>query len=92
MSADGYHITLPRPGGAGAARAMENAIRNAGMDPADVDLEKALFVDDSPAVLRAARDAGIAWLYQLTWPDSTRPPVRPAAEFHGVRSLSELAP
>ena len=57
-----------------------------------VDLEKALFVDDSPAVLRAARDAGIAWLYQLTWPDSTRPPVRPAAEFRGVRSLSELAP
>ncbi|HSG78242.1 MAG TPA: beta-ketoacyl-ACP synthase II [Acidimicrobiia bacterium] len=37
MSADGYHITLPRPGGAGAARAMENAIRSAGMAPEDVD-------------------------------------------------------
>ncbi|MDX1690899.1 MAG: beta-ketoacyl-ACP synthase II [Acidimicrobiia bacterium] len=37
MSADGYHITLPRPGGAGAARAMENAMRNAGLGPADID-------------------------------------------------------
>jgi 3-oxoacyl-[acyl-carrier-protein] synthase II len=31
MSADGYHITLPRPGGAGAARAMEAALADAGM-------------------------------------------------------------
>jgi 3-oxoacyl-[acyl-carrier-protein] synthase II len=31
MSADAYHITLPRPGGAGAARAM-----NAAMDDADL--------------------------------------------------------
>ncbi|MFQ5948772.1 MAG: beta-ketoacyl-ACP synthase II [Acidimicrobiia bacterium] len=37
MSADGYHITLPRPGGAGAARAMETAIRSAGLHPADID-------------------------------------------------------
>ncbi|MBU1226314.1 MAG: beta-ketoacyl-ACP synthase II [Actinobacteria bacterium] len=36
MSADGYHVTLPRPGGAGAARAMENALRNAGMAPTDI--------------------------------------------------------
>ena len=33
MSADGYHITLPRPGGAGAARSMEAALRDAGMRP-----------------------------------------------------------
>ena len=57
-----------------------------------VELEKALFVDDSPAVLRAAREAGIGWPYQLIQPDSTLPPVSPAADFHGVRSLSELAP
>ena len=37
MSADGYHITLPRPGGAGAARAMQAALDDAGMAPADID-------------------------------------------------------
>ena len=37
MSADGYHITLPRPGGAGAARAMSNAMRNARLDAGDID-------------------------------------------------------
>ncbi len=57
-----------------------------------VDLKTAMFVDDSPAVLRAAREAGIVWLYQVTRPDSTLPPVSAAAEFHGIRSLAELAP
>ncbi len=37
MSADGYHITLPRPGGAGAARAMEAALADAGVAPAQLD-------------------------------------------------------
>ncbi len=37
MSTDGYHITLPRPGGAGAARAMANALRSAGLEPAAID-------------------------------------------------------
>ncbi len=37
MSADGYHITLPRPGGAGAARAMQAAMADAGMEPSEVD-------------------------------------------------------
>jgi len=37
MSADGYHITLPRPGGAGAARAMEGAMADAGLGPGDID-------------------------------------------------------
>lgn len=36
MSADGFHITLPRPGGMGAARAMSNALDNAGLDPGAV--------------------------------------------------------
>jgi 3-oxoacyl-[acyl-carrier-protein] synthase II len=36
MSADGYHITLPRPGGAGAARAMELALADAGVAPGDL--------------------------------------------------------
>jgi 3-oxoacyl-[acyl-carrier-protein] synthase II len=36
MSADAYHITLPRPGGTGAARAMVNAVEDAGLTPADI--------------------------------------------------------
>jgi 3-oxoacyl-[acyl-carrier-protein] synthase II len=36
MSADAYHITLPKPGGGGAARAMKGALNDAGVDPADV--------------------------------------------------------
>ena len=33
MSADAYHITLPRPGGAGAARAMTAAMKDARLTP-----------------------------------------------------------
>jgi 3-oxoacyl-[acyl-carrier-protein] synthase II len=36
MSADAYHITLPRPGGSGAARAMVNAVDDAGLTPEDI--------------------------------------------------------
>lgn len=36
MSADGYHITLPRPGGAGAARAMDLSLKDAGIAPGDL--------------------------------------------------------
>ncbi|HEX2155245.1 MAG TPA: beta-ketoacyl-ACP synthase II [Acidimicrobiia bacterium] len=36
MSADAYHITLPRPGGHGAARAMTLALEDAGIGPEDV--------------------------------------------------------
>ncbi|HEU5113000.1 MAG TPA: beta-ketoacyl-ACP synthase II [Acidimicrobiia bacterium] len=36
MSADAYHITLPRPGGSGAARAMVNAVEDAGLIPDDI--------------------------------------------------------
>ncbi len=37
MSSDAYHITLPKPGGRGAARAMTAAIEDAGIEPADID-------------------------------------------------------
>ena len=37
MSADAYHLTLPRPGGTGAARSMTNALEDAGMEPSDID-------------------------------------------------------
>ncbi len=37
MSSDGYHVTLPRPGGGGAARAMQHALDDAGLAASDVD-------------------------------------------------------
>jgi 3-oxoacyl-[acyl-carrier-protein] synthase II len=37
MSADAHHITTPCPDGDGMARAMEAAIRDAGLSPDDVD-------------------------------------------------------
>jgi 3-oxoacyl-[acyl-carrier-protein] synthase II len=36
MSADAYHITLPRPGGTGAARAMTSALADASLDPSQI--------------------------------------------------------
>jgi 3-oxoacyl-[acyl-carrier-protein] synthase II len=36
VSSDAYHMTQPHPEGEGAARAMESALRDAGVDPADV--------------------------------------------------------
>ncbi len=37
MSADAYHMTQPSAGGEGAARCMRNALRDAGLNPEDVD-------------------------------------------------------
>jgi 3-oxoacyl-[acyl-carrier-protein] synthase II len=37
MSADAYHMTAPREDGAGAARCMLNALKNAGLNPDQVD-------------------------------------------------------
>ena len=37
MSSDGYHVTLPRPGGGGAARAMQHALEDSGLEAAEVD-------------------------------------------------------
>ena len=34
---DAYHITAPGPGGEGAARAMQCALSDAGLNPQDVD-------------------------------------------------------
>jgi HAD superfamily hydrolase (TIGR01509 family) len=37
------------------------------------DPERAMFVDDSPPVVRAAREAGIRWIYAVCHPDSSGP-------------------
>ncbi|WP_139492882.1 beta-ketoacyl-ACP synthase II [Brevibacillus dissolubilis] len=37
MSADAYHITSPSPGGEGASRCMQKALKNAEIDPKEVD-------------------------------------------------------
>ena len=37
LSADAYHITAPPEDGEGAARAMTNALKNAGLAPTDID-------------------------------------------------------
>ena len=37
MSGDAFHITTPPPDGEGARKAMAAAIRNAGLDPTDID-------------------------------------------------------
>jgi 3-oxoacyl-(acyl-carrier-protein) synthase len=37
LTGDAYHITSPAPGGVGAAGAMRQALRTAGLEPGDVD-------------------------------------------------------
>jgi 3-oxoacyl-[acyl-carrier-protein] synthase II len=37
LSGDAYHVTAPHPEGAGGYRAMEMALRRAGLDPIDID-------------------------------------------------------
>lgn len=40
-SCDAHHMTAPDPSGAGAAAALEAALRDAGLDPADIDFVNA---------------------------------------------------
>jgi putative hydrolase of the HAD superfamily len=53
------------------------------------DPERSLFVDDSPAVLRAARGAGLRWIYGVRRPDSSRD-AREHDEAPGVDLCHEL--
>ena len=49
-----------------------------------------LFVDDSVAVLSAARIAGVRWIYQVLQPDSTQPGRAEARGFTGIERLADL--
>ena len=51
-----------------------------------------LFVDDSVAVLSAARTAGVRWIYQVLRPDSTQPGRSEAPGFTGIQRLADLVP
>jgi putative hydrolase of the HAD superfamily len=53
---------------------------------------RTLFVDDSAAVLCAARGAGVRWVYQVLQPDSTLPPHPPVPGIPGIRLLGDLWP
>jgi len=37
MSSDAYHMTSPAQGGSGGAKCMQNALKDAGLNPSDVD-------------------------------------------------------
>jgi HAD superfamily hydrolase (TIGR01509 family) len=53
------------------------------------DLERTLFVDDSPGVLRAAHDYGFRQLLMVLKPDS-RAPARPTGDFPAIHDFAEL--
>jgi HAD superfamily hydrolase (TIGR01509 family) len=53
--------------------------------------ERSLFIDDTPRILRSAREYGIAHLLCITSPDSQRETKNPE-EFPGVEHFNELLP
>jgi HAD superfamily hydrolase (TIGR01509 family) len=58
----------------------------AGFDP-----DRAAFIDDNPAVLMAARNAGIGCVVAVTHPDSSRPTRTAPAGFCHVKSVADIA-
>jgi len=59
MSGDAYHMTLPAAGGEGAMRCMKSALRNAGINPEQVDYINA-HGTSTPAGDKAETDAAKA--------------------------------
>jgi len=56
MSGDAFHMTLPAEGGEGAQRCMQTALKNADLDPTDIDYINA-HGTSTPAGDRAETDA-----------------------------------
>jgi putative hydrolase of the HAD superfamily len=54
------------------------------------DPARTAFVDDNPAVLAAARAAGIECVIAVTYPDSSRPPRAAPAGFTHVSAVTEI--
>jgi HAD superfamily hydrolase (TIGR01509 family) len=54
------------------------------------DAQRSLFIDDSPPVLRAARAAGIRWVYAVRRPDSTGTPRIHDAAFPVTDGVGDL--
>jgi putative hydrolase of the HAD superfamily len=57
-----------------------------------VDPSTTLFVDDSVAVLRAARAAGVRQIYQVLWPDTAQPLRAALPGYAAIRGLGDLTP
>jgi len=55
------------------------------------DRQHTLFVDDSVAVLRSARNYGFRWLLSVARPDATSPP-RTVPDFPAIHDFSEIMP
>lgn len=55
------------------------------------DPKRTLFVDDSLAVLRSAREYGFHWLLAVVKPDS-QGPVRKVTDFSAIHDFSEIMP
>jgi HAD superfamily hydrolase (TIGR01509 family) len=55
------------------------------------DRKRTLFVDDSPRVLRVAKDYGFRWLLAVLTPDS-KAPAREPDEFPAVEHFADLLP
>lgn len=55
----------------------------------DFDAKSAVFVDDTAAVLRSARDFGLENVFHVTLPDTSRP-ARPANGFAGIGGIADL--
>jgi putative hydrolase of the HAD superfamily len=55
------------------------------------DPDRTAFIDDNPAVLTAARSAGIACVIAVTHPDLGRPPRQPPPGFLHVAAVGDIA-
>ncbi len=55
------------------------------------DKQRTVFIDDTPRVLRSARDFGLEHLICITMPDSQKP-AQSSAEFTGISHFDEIMP